>query len=671
MWHEPFLKQYKRDSRWYRVECDLLVIDKDNRVLPLTPFEFSVDIVLRVHKQMAHIGKHKLENLVKRHFYHPAVNKIIADICTSCNHCQLFKVSSQSKSPPTLRIVSRYPYDLVAMDLLQFPRSDSGHNVALVVIDHCSKFLMAVPLKDKKSVSVCKALKTQIFPRMVKLPSRVLTDNGPEFRSAEFENTLSEVNISHIYSTRYRGQSNGAVERANRTITEFIRGIVEEDNSKWDVAINRAVIVYNNTWHSVIGDTPSNFLLSRSHNVDDTIPLDVDTMKTWIDAHPNFRPFVVGDRVALKLNKIGNKLQYKLGQKFRGPFAVIKVQSNEVTYEVSDGNEIIKAHHKQLKLWNDPPNYLSQRADVSGSDDESVLRVESNNSLSDDSSINFPVLALSSETSDHDTAGSNSDNEINKINDFSDCDSLVDPDTGGASWITEELVQELEEMGKAIDQYDLSVQNSLNIIDSTKESSTLNWSFTSDDFDVDYVPDIKMSTPMFVMERNEVEFSTNLSPIKSNSGNGDGSSSNLDSFMLWLEQSLHMQEEYVDRIARVTSTLNDGWIENVSDVLALDSCVDNEMQEERVDVLQNMSYQLKHMASRVSEVRKDNSNTSYRLQLDTNKDDSIIREVTDVVPDMVPSDVFENRRVTRSQGNVEQYPHVMSRPVEWKNYYRL
>jgi transposase InsO family protein len=240
----------------------------------------------------------------------------------------LYKISAQHVAPPKIKIKAHYPFDLVAMDILQLPRSH-GFVALLVVIDHFSKFLTAIPLRYKKSSAVVKALTKQILPHFVKIPARILTDNGPEFRSGEFNEVLTEYNIDHVYSTRYRAAGNGAVERSNRTITEFIKGVVGINPEQWPAAVSRALIVYNNTWPLEIKETPSNFILCRNHvegnNNGDGV------VENWLEPHSKFEPFKVDQKVAMKVYRVGNKLDYKLDKKYTGPYRVSKVQSNDVT----------------------------------------------------------------------------------------------------------------------------------------------------------------------------------------------------------------------------------------------------------------------------------------------------------------------------------------------------
>ena len=367
-WKKRCINQFKRTSMKLTITENGLLVKTDannNDLIPVISFPLLVEIAVKLHTQVAHIGKHKLIDLIAAHFYHPAIGSVATDVCTSCQHCQLFKIGRQTVSPPTLKINANGPYDLIAMDLLQFNRSSTGNIAILVVIDHFSKFLFAVPIRNKRSDTVAKVVKEDILPKMLKVPNRVLTDNGPEFRSVEFNSTLQEYNIDHIYSTSYKAASNGAVERSNRTIIELLKGIVSSSPLTWDKELGKAVVLYNNTLHTKLGTTPSKFILQNSFKSINNLPLNADIIATWKEGHPHFSPFRLHQKVVRKVNRVGNRLSHKLKQKYEGPYEVVKVQSNGVSYEIRDLqiNKIIKVHHTQLKAWKEPPNYLKKYMD--------------------------------------------------------------------------------------------------------------------------------------------------------------------------------------------------------------------------------------------------------------------------------------------------------------------
>lgn len=361
LWQTPCINKFKFCHKELFVTDGILVRRIKNRCVAVLPFSLLIEAVYKTHCGVAHVGRHKLVNLVSEHFWHPALDKVARDVCTTCAHCQFHKVSTQHITPPVVKIASDYPFHLVAMDLVSFERSSSGFNTILVVVDHFSKFAAAVPLKDKKAQTVCNAILNRVLPYLLKIPSRILTDNGPEFRSDMFNELLNSFNIAHVHSTRYRAEGNGAVERCNRSITELLKGLYSHSND-WDIKLPRAIIAYNNTYHSEIKESPNSMLLNNSVKVVPNLPLKSSIVDKWKPGHPRFAPFKLKQKVLLKIQKIGNCLKYKLGKKFDGPFEITKIKSNNVSYDVQlcngSSGKVIKAHHTQLKAWKEPLAYL-------------------------------------------------------------------------------------------------------------------------------------------------------------------------------------------------------------------------------------------------------------------------------------------------------------------------
>jgi hypothetical protein len=100
------------------------------------PFESLVALATATHRSVAHIGREKLLDLMRKNVWHPRLNKVVEDVCTTCFKCQRNKVSGQRIAPPTIKIQAKYPFDLLAVDLVQFPRTSQGNVACLVSIDH-------------------------------------------------------------------------------------------------------------------------------------------------------------------------------------------------------------------------------------------------------------------------------------------------------------------------------------------------------------------------------------------------------------------------------------------------------------------------------------------------------------------------------------------------------
>lgn len=130
--------------------------------VPVVSFCLFVDIVVKVHVKLAQAGIAKVSHIVKQNFWHPALNKIIRDVCVTCKQCQKYKTHQQPFCPPVLRIKVECPYDLEALDLQQFPRTHQGNVALLVAIDHCPKFLMCVLIRDTTAKTVPAAYKASL-----------------------------------------------------------------------------------------------------------------------------------------------------------------------------------------------------------------------------------------------------------------------------------------------------------------------------------------------------------------------------------------------------------------------------------------------------------------------------------------------------------------------------
>ena len=330
----------------------------------VVPFRALVYIVVAVHREMAHLGRMKLGEYVARYVWHPSLSRVVKDVSRSCPQCQLYKVGRKVIVSPVFKIMTSCPFELVAVDLVAFPVTRRGNRACLVAVDHFSKWVMAVALRDKRAETVVKAMEDHVLPTFLRTPFNLLSDNGPEFRSRCFEELLEAYGIKHIYTSPYRPGSNGAVERVNRTIGEFLRSLLIR-GGEWDIKLARAIIVYNQTVHTQICQSPAAKLLEGSYKSKGMLPLDLKEINTWREGHPKFVPFEVGQRVVCKIISSDRSVGRKFMAKYRGPFEITAVRGNGVAYEMVEyppieGSVIVKAHYQHLLPWRLPPEYLSE-----------------------------------------------------------------------------------------------------------------------------------------------------------------------------------------------------------------------------------------------------------------------------------------------------------------------
>lgn len=352
-------KQFRRYSTNLTVINGVVAFSRPGQPpLVVVTFTFLVEVMLVVHHKMAHPGRQKLLSMITEHIWHPSVARVARDVTRTCDACQRMKVSPTIQ-PPVTKIVTSLPFELVAVDLVAFPTTRRGKVCCLVLVDHHSKWLSAVPLTGKKSSCVVGALKQQILPYLLRLPMKLLSDNGPEFSAAEFSNMLQEYGIQHIFTTPYKPSSNGLVERANRTLTELLRNLATAP-STWDEDLPKAIMVYNTTYHSELGMSPSQFLLAKEHVMRDVPVVPSQEPAFWKEGNPSFVPFRMGQAVLRKVVFKGRQLVDKFSARFEGPFIVCRVNDNKVTYvvECPETHRQFRVHHRQLRVYHRVPAYL-------------------------------------------------------------------------------------------------------------------------------------------------------------------------------------------------------------------------------------------------------------------------------------------------------------------------
>jgi hypothetical protein len=94
-------------------------------------------------------------------------------------------------------------------------------------------------------------------------PRYLLTDNGTQFNAKFFLAVCRELGIAKIFTTAYHPQTNGQVERFNRTIIKSLRGYVERRQGDWDEYTAAINFGYNCRVHSSLLLAPFELILSR------------------------------------------------------------------------------------------------------------------------------------------------------------------------------------------------------------------------------------------------------------------------------------------------------------------------------------------------------------------------------------------------------------------------
>ena len=187
---------------------------------------------------------------------------------------------------------------------------------------------------DKSALTIAKLLVEHIISRHG-VPNEILSDRGAAFLSRLLKEVCTLIGIKKVNTTAYHPQSDGLVERFNRTLTDMLAKSVEKDGKNWDERLPFVLFAYRSSPQASTGESPFYLLYGRdpqlptetaiAHTPITRVRIDVDTHKgevfkniqeTWQLARENIKKaqrrqkmyydrqtrkptFHVGDRVFL------------------------------------------------------------------------------------------------------------------------------------------------------------------------------------------------------------------------------------------------------------------------------------------------------------------------------------------------------------------------------------
>lgn len=91
----------------------------------------------------------------------------------------------------------------------------------------------------------------------------LITDQGREFVNHLNAKMFKRHSIDHRISSAYHPQTNGLVERFNRTLQDALRKVVNTDGTDWDLYIKEVLYGYRSSVHASTGFTPFFVMFGR------------------------------------------------------------------------------------------------------------------------------------------------------------------------------------------------------------------------------------------------------------------------------------------------------------------------------------------------------------------------------------------------------------------------
>ena len=150
------------------------------------------------------------------------------------------------------------------MDILgPLPETPRGNCYILVIGDYFTKWKEAFPLRDTEAVTVARVLVNEFICRFG-VPDSLHTDQGKNFEARIIKEICALLDIKKTGTTAYHPQSDGLVEKFNRTLLGMLSMMVKEDEQGWDLLLPTMLLAYWTSHHATTGVTPFELMFGRN-----------------------------------------------------------------------------------------------------------------------------------------------------------------------------------------------------------------------------------------------------------------------------------------------------------------------------------------------------------------------------------------------------------------------
>jgi hypothetical protein len=265
----------------------------------------------------------------------------VTEYIKGCTTCQMSKINCNPAHPPLFPISpieNARPFETIALDFITKLPPSGGYDTILTITDtDCSKASIFLPCHETIDSEGVAALYAAHVTPHYGIPRKVISDQDVCFTSKFTTDLCCLLDIHQNISTAYHPQTDGASERTNQTLEQYLRIFCETQQNNWHTWLPLAQYT-KNSWPSattkrtlfdlLIGYTPQIHQPTRKTNVPSleqrlatinkarsaTQEAQRKAQDSWIKDKPRFTPFATSSKVWLEATnlKLPSNLMPKL-----------------------------------------------------------------------------------------------------------------------------------------------------------------------------------------------------------------------------------------------------------------------------------------------------------------------------------------------------------------------
>ena len=348
----PASKCVSDDSKPYYSVRDELSVTSDNTVVRgervIVPSALRQQVLQLAHE--GHPGIVRMKQKCREMVWWPGIDKDIEVYVRHCEACIISGKSLQSR-PAQLQAIEwpSEPWRKIAIDIAgEFQVAPSHQRFVVVAVDLHSKWPEVMMCGTITSTNIIEFL-TSLFSRFG-LVDEIISDNGRQFVSAEFQQFLSNLGIKHCCTALYNPQSNGAVERFNRVLKDGIKAGMA-DGCSFAQAIQQTLASYRSTPHTTTGVSPAKLLYNFNMNMPLTRMRPGHRSKEIEHPKVQQRVRIAQDKMARNFNARHRAVPYSFKS---GDYVRIRLptRSHKLSPTYSEPRQVLKASGHTVWLSN-------------------------------------------------------------------------------------------------------------------------------------------------------------------------------------------------------------------------------------------------------------------------------------------------------------------------------
>ncbi len=342
-----------------QIQNELFIVDgcllrtEDRFIIPKSLIQRVIKLAHETHPGMT-----RTKQRIREYYWWPQLNKTVETLIQNCTPCQ----NSDKSSKPIKEAIQPVVYPMrqmgkVSIDICgPFLKAPVGKKYLTIMMDYYSRW--PEMLKSEKmptSAMIITWLKT-VFGRFGN-PEDLVSDNGSQFTSNEFESFLRNRDIKHSKAVPYNPPANGLIERFNREVKALLQA-GRYSSQSYEDRLNNILILARTSINRGTQQRPDVLFLGRKIRTNLSAPAfeseDAEADKRREEYQESYRK-----DVSQNMFKVGDYAKFrKMEGVFKGcprwslPYKIME-KIGPATFKLSCG---IKINARRLRRSHGPPD---------------------------------------------------------------------------------------------------------------------------------------------------------------------------------------------------------------------------------------------------------------------------------------------------------------------------